>query len=736
MTRARLLLVRSLLTAACSWLALQTWRGFTDDGAAFSRLLLVGVVIVALVGWGIRAVAPRFAALAPVVQVALIAWWFISEGSLAAERGESSLAASWRTLVTGIDTARTQVTPVPAIYPEFLSVLVLAAMALVIVLDLLACGFDQPALMGIPLLLIVAIAASIYLLPRSAVLLMLAAALWLAVVALTEMIATAQPGGDTAHGLARGWGATATIVGVSAAVALVVPQVVPTRATLGPGSEGGGAAQGTRLTNPMLNLKRDLTLGPDIDLVTVQTEDDASYLRLSVLDQFDASVWKPSSRSLSEDNALSSRLPGAEGLTARVATSSSRWRIEVSRQFETSWLPLPFPTTAITSIPGQWRVDPSTLDVTSADERTAAGFSYSLDALRVTPTKEQLQQAPYLTGPMVERMTALPDGLPPAFLATAKRVTRGSKSDYERAVKLQRWFRDDGGFTYSTAASPGTGIATLANFITIDRVGYCEQFATAMATLARELRIPSRVAVGFLHPDVVGGDQVFSTRDMHAWPELFFAGVGWVRFEPTPSGRAAEVPAYTRGRLRVPVTGPGQPSTTVKPTPNPTPLPLPDRGTTDPTKTGSGSAPWWWSAAALLLSLALAPRLVRTLRRRRRLAATDADALAAGLWDELRDSTLDAGLIWTEGRSPRVVERDLVASVAPPDVASRDALRHVVRFVEERRYDRPVEVSARVRTAIVEDLQTWEETVARTEGRGRDGWWPASVLSFRRRRHH
>src|SRR5690606_40395181 len=78
------------------------------------------------------------------------------------------------------------------------------------------------------------------------------------------------------------------------------------------------------------------------------------------------------------------------------------------------------------------------------------------------------------------------------------------------------------------------------------RVGYCEQFAASMAVMARTLGIPSRVAVGFLQPRKVSDDfWEFSAHDLHAWPELFFAGSGWVRFEPTPATRASGVPEHS-----------------------------------------------------------------------------------------------------------------------------------------------------------------------------------------------
>ena len=81
-----------------------------------------------------------------------------------------------------------------------------------------------------------------------------------------------------------------------------------------------------------------------------------------------------------------------------------------------------------------------------------------------------------------------------------------------------------------------------------------------MAIMARVLGIPSRVAVGFLEPTkATNGAWEFSAHDLHAWPELYFPGSGWVRFEPTPSDRAGNVPDYTTTEF-APVTESASPS--------------------------------------------------------------------------------------------------------------------------------------------------------------------------------
>ena len=74
-----------------------------------------------------------------------------------------------------------------------------------------------------------------------------------------------------------------------------------------------------------------------------------------------------------------------------------------------------------------------------------------------------------------------------------------------------------------------------------------------MAMMAREVGIPSRVAVGFLPGERVEDNTwEVSIRDMHAWPELYFAGYGWVRFEPTPASVTGTAPSWTVPQAEAP----------------------------------------------------------------------------------------------------------------------------------------------------------------------------------------
>jgi hypothetical protein len=278
-------------------------------------------------------------------------------------------------------------------------------------------------------------------------------------------------------------------------------------------------------------------------------------------------------------------------------------------------------------------------------------------------------------------------------------------------------------------------------------VGYCEQFAAAMAVMARELGIPARVAVGFLEPEKDGDDWVYSRHDLHAWPELFFSGSGWVRFEPTPSGRASGVPDYTTAPVSIPsetdapttsdsAENPADPRTSTEAQP---------QGTEDQAddQAGGGGIPWPWLGGGLLVVLVLVAVALgpRTLRRRRR----DQRGLLGPeeAWEELRDTTLDLRLPWPQHRSPWQTREALVQLFgAPRDEYTPErprrgpdtnpdavfALDQIVHALERLRYARADGTEPGTWRA---EMQTCVEALyggAPRRARRAADWWPRSVF--------
>ena len=131
------------------------------------------------------------------------------------------------------------------------------------------------------------------------------------------------------------------------------------------------------------------------------------------------------------------------------------------------------------------------------------------------------------------RYLQLPENFPESVVNTAADIA-GQGTPYERAMNLQAFFRDD--FTYTlTPVVPPADVDFVEHFLQT-REGYCVYFATAMTVMARTQGLPSRYVEGFLSPSPKPGALYSITGKMaHAWVEIYFDGIGWVLFDPTPT---------------------------------------------------------------------------------------------------------------------------------------------------------------------------------------------------------
>ncbi|MCX3061456.1 transglutaminase family protein, partial [Streptomyces beihaiensis] len=332
-------------------------------------------------------------------------------------------------------------------------------------------------------------------------------------------------------------------------IALVVPLVLPSLdgGILGPSGTGVGSGTGGGGTisavNPLVSLQNSLNQPEDREVLTYRTnapDTSGMYLRIVSLDEFDGTTWRPSVRSITD---VPSRLPAPRGLAADVRRTEVTTRISAADWYAQDWLPMPYPATRV-AIGGHWRFEHIGRTLVGDHGQTTRGQTYTVKSLQVRPTPEQLADAPPPPADIVRDFTKVPGSLPAVVASTARKVTAGAVNDYERAVKLQDYFAVSGGFTYNTQVKAGSGVDAIARFLK-QKEGFCVHFAFSMAAMARTLGIPARVAVGFT-PGSPTADGAMSVglRDAHAWPELYFEGVGWTRFEPTPT--RGSVPEYTQ----------------------------------------------------------------------------------------------------------------------------------------------------------------------------------------------
>jgi hypothetical protein len=129
----------------------------------------------------------------------------------------------------------------------------------------------------------------------------------------------------------------------------------------------------------------------------------------------------------------------------------------------------------------------------------------------------------------------------------ARRLAARRRSSYDVALAIERYLQAN----YLYSEHPPRRRYPLEAFLLADGIGYCQQFSGAMALMLRMDGIPARVAAGFLSGSYDTASHRFVVRavDAHSWVEVFFAGIGWVPFNPTPARTAVPVapfPSQTR----------------------------------------------------------------------------------------------------------------------------------------------------------------------------------------------
>ncbi|WP_432511941.1 transglutaminase family protein [Kineococcus sp. SYSU DK001] len=660
---------------------------------------LGAVCAVAGAGLVVRGLLHRRAAAVVVQAVVLLGVLVVLFGGGTALLGVVPTPATFERLAT-LATDGVQVIQrysVPAVDLRGLRLLLVAGAGLVaLVVDLFAVTLRRPALAGLPLLAVMAVPLALAPGGYGAV----------AFVAVGVPYLVLLAGGRTAvwRSAPARPGRPRTVAGVTAgataAVALVAAVAVPAAV---PGLDerpltiDTGPGDTIAVINPILNLKASLGARSSATIVTYQTDEpDPSPLRIVTADVFDGGTWAPSTGGdIPRSQRVQDGLTPAPGLSDAVRDSSVVRSTSIAiRGLDQTYLPLPYPALRV-DIAGEWLYETDSLNVVG-DGETTRGRQYTVTHLEVQPTEGELRSAAEAPEEIRERYTELPE-LPAIVTETAQQVTAGARDDYERAAALQRYFRSSGGFAYSTTAPNDGGTNAVATFLA-EKSGFCVQFASAMAVMARSLDIPARVAIGFLPGEETSrGRYRISAQDAHAWPELYFEGVGWTRFEPTPATRTGQSPAYTQPLQPIP----SQPAASAN-------APLPSAAASAPTGPATTSTaaatdpaaqaeptgwdrflalPWGWFMGALLLVVAaLTPRVSSAWVSRRRWARVgDTPASAEAAWEELEDRVHDLGLRWPASTTPRQRAANLSEFTEPGSPAARELTR-LLAAVEDARF--------------------------------------------------
>jgi transglutaminase-like putative cysteine protease len=661
----------------------------------------------------------------------------------------TSLGELGGVLTEGMAELREQATPALPLTGLLALTTVLVGLIAVTV-DLVAVDGRQPAIAGLGLLVLFCVPVSTIVggigLPA-----LVAPAIGMALLLWADQHQRLDVGDSVGRRILGVGGANALRIGITALLAgLVVGAVVPTLAegTLSTGLGGGkGSSTGTAL-DPAAELHGQLTREQPEDLLSVDTpSSDPGYLRSVVLDQYDVDGgWTLSNLDGEISVGDTDQLAPLQGDQPRRPITGTITVLGHDDRF----MPVFTSPLAVRVLGGSsddWRFDQPTGTVFGR-RVTTAGLTYWVSAAQPRPATEALAASPPVpqNSVLFRRFTQLPELDPRVTdLVTSLTGDVGEGQPYERVRRIQEYLTDrSNGFVYSLATAPGTSGNDLVDFLRLRR-GYCEQYAGAMAVMVRAAGVPARVALGYTPGEVQpDGTRLISTDDAHAWVEVYFDGVGWVPFDPTPigAGRAADLPwAPRNSQDEQPQTGPDAPAATVPS--QAAPRVAEDRGGNGvtPSATASGSTvsvrPYVLAGSGTLLAVAVLvlPAGLRGLQRRRRRA----DGRAGALWDELGATAADLGLrlhpAWTPRRTAEELGRGMTSSRGAPDPAAVEAV-HRLALAEERSSYGPAGSGAGG-----PELATALRLARRALGRGctrstrlRATLWPASLVGGAGRR--
>lgn len=140
----------------------------------------------------------------------------------------------------------------------------------------------------------------------------------------------------------------------------------------------------------------------------------------------------------------------------------------------------------------------------------------------------------YYNPPVLANNLQLPKDLDPNIALTAQRITANAPTMYDKVIALETYLRTN--YTYDVNIRLPAGQEGVSWFLfRSGNRGFCNYFSTAMAVMARSLGIPARVAVGYTNGqlDSKTHQHIIRGTDAHSWTQVYFAGYGWINFEPS-----------------------------------------------------------------------------------------------------------------------------------------------------------------------------------------------------------
>lgn len=202
----------------------------------------------------------------------------------------------------------------------------------------------------------------------------------------------------------------------------------------------------------------------------------------------------------------------------------------------------------------------------AAEPGLLPGEQYQVTASLTNPSIQQLQNAGTDYPQWVlDRYLQLPEDFSPQVGELANQITQELESPYDKATAITRYLRREIEYANPLPEPPPAGIDPIEWVLFDLKVGFCNYYATAEVLMLRSVGVPARMAVGFAEGAFDDEANVYIVRSLnaHAWPEVYFPGIGWIEFEPTGNqdplarpNRPEDTPASDAGETNGPLNVP------------------------------------------------------------------------------------------------------------------------------------------------------------------------------------
>nr|WP_244265051.1 transglutaminase domain-containing protein [Halorhabdus tiamatea] len=316
--------------------------------------------------------------------------------------------------------------------------------------------------------------------------------------------------------------ATVTIVPAGAAFSFSPDGGLAEPAPISADSAGG---DGT-LEGSLLSAGEDLSIQGSLELTSkvryLVESDEESYWRVGAYDLYTGDGWV--------------RRGETGPLDRRLGSPAGR-----SRTVEQTYRAM----SPIGTMPAVWRPSDVAGPVAENARVTRLGGLQPSTPLDANDTYRVTSEVPIATGTelrnagreypesITNQYLQLPDSTPERVAERTERLTANADNPYDTARIIEQWLESNR--EYSLNVSKPSGSVADSFLFEMDR-GYCTYYATTMATMLRTQDIPSRFVVGYTSGQRVAEDEwVVRGHNSHAWVEVYFPEVGWIRFDPTPA---------------------------------------------------------------------------------------------------------------------------------------------------------------------------------------------------------